>query len=236
MKRDLSYAVLMVLGIILLTTGVSQAADRALVSEVQQKLVKLGYQPGTADGVVGEKTIQAIRQFHQDNQFPQDPEITLELSSVLTHVIAIQGYRSRARENKRTKTMAASNAIAHEPETPSTRYQQRVAQKQVEAKEEEGSSGFFGGLANLSRRISSGFSGTGSRPTQRNSTTATIGIRGLGAEDLKTAHADLRALKQLDEYRSTQQKVSQYVVKEGLQLRDIDYLEDEKKGITKWLP
>ena len=38
--------------------------------EVQKRLLELGYQPGTADGVMGQRTVDAIKKFQQDNNVP----------------------------------------------------------------------------------------------------------------------------------------------------------------------
>jgi hypothetical protein len=38
--------------------------------QVQQRLSKLGYQPGPADGKIGKRTINALKKFQQDNDLP----------------------------------------------------------------------------------------------------------------------------------------------------------------------
>lgn len=38
------------------------------VAEVQKRLLELGYQPGKADGVMGQRTIDALKKFQQDNK------------------------------------------------------------------------------------------------------------------------------------------------------------------------
>lgn len=42
-----------------------------LVKKIQQKLLSLGYSPGSADGYIGQKTLNAIRQFQKENKLPK---------------------------------------------------------------------------------------------------------------------------------------------------------------------
>lgn len=39
-------------------------------AEVQKRLLELGYEAGTPDGVMGKKTADALRKFQQDNNIP----------------------------------------------------------------------------------------------------------------------------------------------------------------------
>ena len=54
-----------------------------LIKNIQQKLLSLGYSPGSADGYIGQKTLNAIKQFQQDNRLPIDLEISEKLLSNL---------------------------------------------------------------------------------------------------------------------------------------------------------
>jgi TPR repeat protein len=49
-------------------------ADKATVAEIQRYLIKLHYDPGTADGVGGDKTTEAIRQYQIDRRIKVDGE------------------------------------------------------------------------------------------------------------------------------------------------------------------
>ena len=51
-----------------------QPADKATVAEIQRYLIRLHYDPGTADGVVGDKTTEAIRQYQIDRRLKVDGE------------------------------------------------------------------------------------------------------------------------------------------------------------------
>ena len=59
----------------------SQAsAERSqLTKSVQSGLAKLGYDPGPADGVLGPKTRDAIREYEQRNSLPVDGKATQDL-------------------------------------------------------------------------------------------------------------------------------------------------------------
>lgn len=54
-----------------------------LVKKIQQKLLSLGYSPGSADGYIGQKTLNAIRQFQKENRLPIDSKVNEELLSSL---------------------------------------------------------------------------------------------------------------------------------------------------------
>lgn len=41
--------------------------QKMTMQQVQQRLTALGYQPGTADGMMGKNTVEALRKFQQDN-------------------------------------------------------------------------------------------------------------------------------------------------------------------------
>ncbi len=61
-------------------TAPSAARGRpASVRDVQEGLTKLGYDPGPADGIMGKKTVSAIKAFQQDNKLPADGKVSEEL-------------------------------------------------------------------------------------------------------------------------------------------------------------
>ena len=55
-----------------------------VIGAVQHMLTELGYDAGRIDGVIGDKTRQAIRKFQSDNGLPQTGVATEELLEVLT--------------------------------------------------------------------------------------------------------------------------------------------------------
>ncbi len=71
---------------------VGQAAAAGSVSvdvgAVQEGLARLGYSPGPADGLLGDRTRDAIRQFEKDRNLPQTGAITDELAREVRRVLA----------------------------------------------------------------------------------------------------------------------------------------------------
>ena len=61
-------------------SGSAASRDRSLVRNIQNSLARLGYNPGPADGVMGQKTYLAIRRYQKNNDLPVDgqPSKTLE--------------------------------------------------------------------------------------------------------------------------------------------------------------
>ena len=73
-----------------LAAGASREPEPATigVSAVQEGLARLGYSPGPQDGVLGEKTREAIRQFEQDRNWKQTGTITQELAQEISRVLS----------------------------------------------------------------------------------------------------------------------------------------------------
>ena len=51
---------------------------KGLISNLQHKLNSAGYDVGTPDGIVGEKTMRAVNAYQADNQLPQDRHLNIE--------------------------------------------------------------------------------------------------------------------------------------------------------------
>ena len=62
-------------------TGSPQANAQAsqLTKDVQYRLARLGYDPGPADGVLGDKTRSAIREYEQRSNLPVDGNVSQDL-------------------------------------------------------------------------------------------------------------------------------------------------------------
>jgi len=58
------------------TTETKQQDEKIIVTEVQKRLLDLGYDPGPVDGCMGPKTTEAIRAYQEDNQMPPSGDIT----------------------------------------------------------------------------------------------------------------------------------------------------------------
>ena len=67
--------------------AIAPPADRGTVREIQSKLSKLGYDPGSADGFAGPKTAQAIRRYRIDHNLPVNGEASPMLLGLLDRTI-----------------------------------------------------------------------------------------------------------------------------------------------------
>ena len=83
-----------------------------------------------------------------------------------------------------------------------------------------------GGLS----RLFSFFRRDGGAP--RKGVTSTIGIRGLGASDLKTARPNRRELARMDAYRSSGPRAIGFAVQGHLPERKLEYFQDESTART----
>lgn len=63
---------------------------RALIQQVQAALVRLGYDPGPADGLIGVRTTRSVRAFQQRNGLPVDGRVTPPLHRALLATIERQ--------------------------------------------------------------------------------------------------------------------------------------------------
>lgn len=65
------------------------AATRStkMVSHIQADLGRLGYAPGSVDGIAGRKTRAAIREYQKDNRLAKDGKPTAELAAHLSRQI-----------------------------------------------------------------------------------------------------------------------------------------------------
>jgi hypothetical protein len=81
------------------------------------------------------------------------------------------------------------------------------AAQAVNTQEEEDSRGFLGGLASFSRKASGFFTQDNSATS---SGTATIGVRGLSEDEIKSAKADFRELKKMKKFASNRKRMSKF--------------------------
>ena len=99
-----------------------------------------------------------------------------------------------------------------------------------EAKKEPDSRGVLGGLASFSRKASSFFNiGGGST----SSSTATLGVRGLSEEQIKSAEPDPEQLKRMQGYASTPKRVTKFQSAGKLNSREVDYLASKHESASK---
>ena len=96
----------------------------------------------------------------------------------------------------------------------------------VETETKSDSRGFLAGLASLSRKAS-GFFRSSSKPTS--SSTATIGVRGLSEEDIKSAQADFDELEKLKGFASNGKGASSFARKGKLRAQKVAHISGPKK-------
>ena len=110
-------------------------------------------------------------------------------------------------------------------------YQVRVGNftQAAEAQTEPDSRGLLSGLAAFSRKASSYFT-FGNNSTSTSSGTATIGVRGLSEQEIKSAEPDLEELKRMLRFASNPDRVARFQSDGKLNGRDIEYLESKHQA------
>lgn len=103
---------------ILSKPSTSKAESDPLVKEIQKKLLSLGYSPGTADGYIGQKTLNAIKQFQKENRLPIGSKVNEELLSSLDraqpHIVSKrrqESPQSRSVKNKKENSVCPTGEI-----------------------------------------------------------------------------------------------------------------------------
>lgn len=102
----------------------------------------------------------------------------------------------------------------------------------VEAQAEPDSRGLLSGLAAFSRKASSFFN-FGSSSTSTSSGTATIGVRGLSEQQIKSAEPDPEELKRMLRFASNADRVARFQSDGKLNDRDVNYLESKHKAAAE---
>ena len=92
-----------------------------------------------------------------------------------------------------------------------------------QATEKSDSRGFLAGLASLSRKAS-GFFGLGSGESATSASTATIGVRGLSEEEIKSAEADFKQLRKMKSYVSNPKRQKSFASKGKLKSNKVAYI------------
>ena len=96
----------------------------------------------------------------------------------------------------------------------------------VEAGAESDSRGFLSGLAAFSRKASRFFGGGGSNS---NTSTATIGVRGLSEEQIKTAKPDAEEFRKMQGYSSGPQRMPQFALDGQLSVNEVRHLKPKQE-------
>ncbi|MEE9575163.1 MAG: hypothetical protein V3W03_03605, partial [Gammaproteobacteria bacterium] len=80
-------------------------------------------------------------------------------------------------------------------------------------------------FTNLARRVTGWLGNDSSGSATTSSSTSTIGIRGLGAEELRAAHPDTEALQKMDGFVSNTSDAAGFANKAQLVAQNVEYLE-----------
>ena len=113
MKRTLSAVIAMVLLISCLTSAsaatVLQVGSKGSnVVKVQQKLIQFGYLSGTADGLYGEKTRNAVLWFQRRNGLTQDGKVGPATAAALG--VTLSGSSGSSSSSSSSSTAASSSS------------------------------------------------------------------------------------------------------------------------------
>ncbi len=125
--------------------------------------------------------------------------------------------KSQVEEKKSAEAVATTTPTTSKDETlPSSPTSPSVS------KNKKSESSHF---TNLARKVTGWLGNDSSRSTTTSSSSSTIGIRGLGAEDLRTAHPDTEALQKMDGYVSNTIDAAGFANKAQLVAQNVEYLE-----------
>ena len=125
--------------------------------------------------------------------------------------------KSQVEEKKSAEAVATNTPTTSKDETlPSSPTSPSVS------KNKKSESSHF---TNLARRVTGWLGNDSSRSTTASSSSSTIGIRGLGAEDLRTAHPDTEELQKMDGYVSNTIDAAGFANKAQLVAQNVEYLE-----------
>jgi len=120
-------------------------------------------------------------------------------------------------EKEHAEAIATSTPATIEDETVSS-----SPTSPTVSKNQKSDSNYF---TNIARRVTGWLGDDSSGSTTSSSSVATIGIRGLDAEELRTAHPDTTALQKMDGYVANAGDAAGFANKAQLVAQNVDYLE-----------
>ncbi len=109
------------------------------------------------------------------------------------------------------------------------RYEDTPAPAATTNSKRPASGGFFAGLA----RGATSLFGSSSRSSSDSHGTSTIGIRGLGAEDLETAGPNPAELRRLMRFTVEEEEAADFANEASLAAADMDYLDPSKAAASQ---
>jgi peptidoglycan hydrolase-like protein with peptidoglycan-binding domain len=201
--------------------------ERDRVRRVQEALIQFGYKPGPPDGAMGGRTRRAIRYYQGDHGLAVDGKITPELLEHIDQSLSARDMKPAP--DPTTAPVAKTPAAAADEQAAGDASVTAPAEAAEEAPPaapaEAPKDGFIQGLA---RGITGLFGGASS--DHAGGSTATIGIRGLSKEGLKTAQPNPAELAKLDQYRAGAEQARAYANEKKLAARAVPYLPETKAG------
>jgi hypothetical protein len=168
----------------------------------------------------------------------QPHQVSAEPATVVTDATL---YRSPSTQSVKQKQLAAGTAVEFNKQVGSWKqvsliqskstgwvrsYQVRIGEIAV-TQDNSQSSGFFGALANLSRKASGLFSSE--RKGYSYQRTATIGVRGLSEEQIKNAQPDFTELSKLESFREDNKTIRKFASSGRLQARKVNHIPKSEK-------
>jgi len=127
-----------------------------------------------------------------------------------------------AHEGQPSPASTAPDPTASAPAASGDGHPPQASSGQAEPPAPPSRSGFF---PNLARSVSSLLSGPHSAGTETGSSTATIGIRGLGAEELHAANPDPAALQKMESYGTGRDDAASFARDAKLVAQSVAYIE-----------
>ncbi|MEM6579900.1 MAG: peptidoglycan-binding protein [Pseudomonadota bacterium] len=115
--------------------------EKALTSQVQESLLKLGYDPGNTAGEASTQTVVAISQFQAENGMAVTGEVSPQLAGILAaHVSG--GAKSASPSNDAALQVARQTCL-----------EQKMEEAQAAQKTKEGLGSLFSGISKLAKQF-----------------------------------------------------------------------------------
>ncbi|MEM8661425.1 MAG: peptidoglycan-binding domain-containing protein, partial [Pseudomonadota bacterium] len=116
-------------------------SEKALTSQVQGSLLKLGYDPGNTSGEASTQTVVAISQFQAENGMAVTGEVSPQLAGILAaHVSG--GAKSASPSNDAALQVARQTCL-----------EQKMEEAQAAQKTKEGLGSLFSGISKLAKQF-----------------------------------------------------------------------------------
>jgi len=214
-------------------TGDGVAVDAATVRSIQEMLGTLGYDAGVPDGAPGPRTRAAIEAYQRDAGLPVDGVPSESLRRDLARAVATPPAEGPAAGG------SSASAPAKSDTAPAGGGAADGGASSGSSAGSGSSGSFFGGLvqgfAKLSRSVG-GLVGGRAEPTRQAGTTATLGIRGLDAQDIGTAAPDRAAVAAMESFGTGREEARRYARAAHLADHSVAYLPEPAAATSAGSP